>query len=60
VVTAVTPLRDLRTVLNARVAAAVFRDDSMGYIVGLVVLGMLLFEGISHFIQDNLSSKHLG
>ncbi len=30
----------------------------MGLIVGLVVFVMLLFAGISHFIQDNLSGKH--
>ena len=30
----------------------------MGIIIGLVILVMLLFAGISHFIQDNLSGKH--
>lgn len=30
----------------------------MGYIVGLVVLVMLLFEGLSHLIEDNSRGKH--
>lgn len=30
----------------------------MGYIVGFAVLVMLIFEGISHFIEDNTSHKH--
>jgi hypothetical protein len=30
----------------------------MGYIVGLVVLAMLIFEAISHLIEEALSHKH--
>jgi hypothetical protein len=30
----------------------------MGYIVGLVVLAMLIFEAISHLIEDTVSRKH--
>jgi len=30
----------------------------MGYIVGLVVLAMLIFEGILHILEDIASHKH--